>query len=286
MMKKIVTIATIFAAFVLSGCATNKYNLPRSSNYAINHANISDSEKDAIKRGDLVKFTEEVKTGSKIMLPGKVYVCFTSSTSPTDSTACYPKLSAYIGKYLQDAGIDVAPSKTQADKVIYAQMRYAYIGVSSWHTEENYRALFDQTIEDSLAHGDQPQLSPETMDAIYKKDTALHKNIADQSRLETAGKVLVGLAAMAIGGVNGGLQASQAFTGITNPQNIEAPYGSKSGKDMMITLYDKDKPHEAIAHFDGIYSGPRDIFQSFGDLFPSAVKSTAELFAQNTTAKN
>ena len=270
MIKKIVTFTTICAAFVLSGCATS--NVP-----------MSDTEKSQIKSGQLVKFDQIVDASSEklsINRNAKIYVCVQPYQKLADGTQpCYQKLSVYFEKYFEDAGFKIASSEEHADEVIIAHFGVAYVGA---HESPAYHDLCYQAIEDSLEKGDQPELSQEAMDAMYSKDVTLHQEIANQARLETAGKVLVGIIGVAMGGVNGALNTSQALTGITNPANIEAPYGTKGPKAMRVFLEVKGK---TIANYQAIYNGPRDLYQSFGTLFPLAVKSTAELFAQNASTK-
>lgn len=269
MMKKIATIATIFAAFVLGGCATN--NVP-----------MSDAEKTQIKNGELVKFTVINPDGEKsaISANDKIYVCIQTHEKLADGTQpCFPKLSAYFGKYLENAGFKVVSSKDQANEVVNGSFFVAYTG---GHISNAYFDLCYQAIEDSLEKGDKAELTQEAMDAAYKKDITLHQEIKQQARLETAGKVLVGIIGVAMGGVNGGLNASQALTGIANPSNIEAPYGTKGSKVLGVFLSMNGK---TIASMKGSYDGPLDIYQSFDKLFPEAVKSTADLFAQNVSAK-
>ena len=142
--------------------------------------------------------------------------------------------------------------------------------------------LFYQTLEDSLGKVGQPALSQEDLNSMYAKDITLHQEVKNQARLETAGKVLVGVIGVVMGGVNGGLNASQALTGITNPSNIEAPYGTKGPKMIQVNMYAKKK---MLASFNGIYDGPRDIFQSFGVLFPVAVKTTVDVAAQRLSVE-
>lgn len=275
-MKKIVSIAIIGAAVFLTGCATD---VP-----------LSVSEKADLKSGKLVKFTKYFNDTSEKMIKGDtVYVCAVPTNRPTQKTHCYPQLSAYFNKYFAEEGIKIAKTRENASEVVYATLEYTYMNadLSYFSGGDSYRAMFDSTIEDSLEKIGKPELSKATMEAIYNQDKQMQKSVAQQSNLETAGKVLVGLAAMAIGGVNGGLQASQALNSLANPSNIEAPYGTTGPKQMMIFLHEAGQGGDVSKGprlvFGAAYYGPRDIFDAFGDLFPSAVKSTAELFAKNTS---
>lgn len=275
-MKKIVSIAIIGAAVLLTGCATD---VP-----------LSVSDKADIKSGKLVKFTKYFNdTSEKMKNGGAVYVCAVSTNRPTPATPCYPQLSAYISKYFADEGIKIVKSREHASEVVYATLQYTYMNadLSYFSGGDSYRAMFDSTIEDSLEKNGKPELSKATMETIYNKDKSMQKSVAQQSNLETAGKVLVGLAAMAIGGVNGGLQANQALNSMANPSSIEAPYGTIGPKQMMIFLHEEGQGGDVSKGprlvFGAAYYGPRDIFDAFGNLFPSAVKSTAELFAKNTS---
>ena len=277
-MKKIVTITTICTAFVLSGCATG--NVP-----------LSDTEKTQVKSGQLVKFTSIYTNASKEkMRRGKsVYVCAVSTNIPTDATPCYPKLSAYLGKYFTDAGVNVVASKYQADEIVYMTLVYHYLGSTVYYgaSGDGYRSMIDDTLEWELQKSDgEPQLTEADMKAAFAQNPVAKKEVASHAALETAGKIFVGLAAMAIGGVNGGPQASQALTGIANPASINAPNGTQGAKDMLIFLHEKSLNNDVskgpIMSFTGFYQGPRDMFQAFPALFPSAMKNVAKSFVDNT----
>ena len=250
---------------------------------------MTDAEKDQIAHGKLVKFTYfENDTSDKMQKNGTVFICAVSTNSPTAETKCYPRMSEYFGKAFANAGIQVASSKEQAGTVVYATLGYLYVGaaVPFWSTGDSYRAMFDETIERSLEGSGKPELSKATMEDIYKKDGAVQKDLAHESTLEAVGKVAAGVASLAIGGVNGGLYASQALTGIANPASINAPYGTTGPKQMIIWLHEagadgKDGP---VMKFIGTYEGPLDMFQAFDKLFPSAAQQTAGLFAVNTTS--
>ncbi len=277
-MKIIVSIAIIGLTVLITGCAAPQ--VPMSA-----------ADQDQIKHGKLVKFTTiDQDTSDKMRKDGIVFVCAVSTNEPTDATPCYPKMSAYIGKYFAAAGVPVSASRESANTVVYVTLGYWYLGaaVPYWSSGDSYRALFDKTIEASIEKNGVPELSKEAMDTIFKQDEAAQKDMARQSALETAGKIAIGLASVAIGGVNGGLYASQALTGIANPESITAPHGTTGPKQMFVFLHElgtngKDGP---VLKFMGRYDGPLDIFQAFDILFPSAVKKTAVLFAKNSSTLN
>ena len=101
---------------VLTGCVAvgnDGYN---------GYASLSSNEKDMVKSGSLVKITQKrLKIQYKIgridpkKLKNGVYVCAARWEENTD---CYPKLSAYIGKYFADRGVKLADSPSSADMVI------------------------------------------------------------------------------------------------------------------------------------------------------------------------
>lgn len=263
-MKKITTIS-LLAASLLSACAT----APQ----------MSDSEKDQIKKGQLVEFTSYYnKTSDAIKRAGKVYVCVVSTYKPTSSSTCYPKLSEYFNKAFAAAGIDIASSKADANEVVYATFNYFYVGSELTSSKEGYIAMVDQTIESSLSKSDKPILSETEMEKIFNGNKELRKSVVHQSELATAGNIAVGIAGVMLGGVNGGLATSQALTGLANPASIVAPYGTTGNKNMGIQF----TVHGNIMSFVGYYDGPKDLFQSFAPLFPSAVSQSATFFAKNT----
>ncbi len=272
-MKNIVSIATIGAAALLSACGTTP--------------TMTDAEKDQISQGKLVEFTKYYNGISDKMYSGKkLYICAVATDKPTVDTPCYPKLSAYYGNVFSAAGIPVVDSKEKADRVIYATLAYFYAGAEGTGFSDPYRALIAETIESSLEKGTSPEMSKETMDEIFKKDEAVQKDVAHESTLEAVGKVAVGIASLAIGGVNGGLYAGQALNSMANPGSVVAPHGTQSPKEMIINLHEKGEKAEISKgpqlDFFGVYDGPLDMFQAFYKLFPSAVHKTAGLFAENT----
>lgn len=93
--------------------------------------NLSETERQEIKSGNLIKLTTIEKNSGNLVLdkvayPNGIYVCASAWAFPTYH--CYPDLGKYIGKYFSDRGIKIVDSPDKADAVVYFNAALWYEG--------------------------------------------------------------------------------------------------------------------------------------------------------------
>ena len=259
-----------------------------------NHIQLSQDEKQRIKDGTDVKFTRaedfvsgKVEVIDKSKVVNGIYVCAVPTNSPTDSTPCYPHLSAYIGKFFSDAGVKIAKSRETADGIMYIAVDYGYLDTMPSVTQSGdfMRTVMMETADKTIAEGKGPELPMDETKAVFNQEVK-KQNVGPDKRnvAQAAGYVALAVIGTAIGGPNGGLQASQAINGFAHVGQTQMP----DLKSMCLLIHEKILNQNVVAGTKPplafYYRGPHAMLDSFGKLFPSAVKMTVDRFVTDGTS--
>ena len=284
-MKQIAIIAMIGFGLMMGGCA---------SMMPPNQIHLSQAEKQRIKDGKDVEFTRvedsalskvEVIDSSKLV--NGIYVCAVPTNTPTDSTPCYPHLSAYVGKFLSDVGAKLANSREGADAVLYIAVSYSYLDTfpKTGQSGDFMRTVMMETADKTIAEGKGPILPMDETEAVFNQEVK-KQNVGPDKRnvAQAAGYVALAIIGTVLGGPAGGLQVSQSINGFAHVGQTQMP-----GLKLMSLLI-----HEKIQNPDIVagtklplafwYEGQHDMLDSFGKLFPSAVKMTVDRFVTDGTS--
>lgn len=258
-----------------------------------NRIHLSQDEKQRIKDGSDVAFTLAVDDGleseviNKTKLVNGIYVCAVPTNAPTDSTPCYPHLSAYIGKFLSDAGVKLANSREVADAVLYIAVSYGYLDKLPRLAQSGdfVRTVMMETADKTIAEGKGPVLPMDETEAVFNQEVK-KQNVGPDKRnvAQAAGYVALAIVGTLIGGPAGGLQVSQSINGFANVGQMQMP-GLKA---MCLLIHEKIQNPDIVAGSNQsllyYYQGPHDMLDSFGKLFPSAVKMTVDRFVTDGTS--
>ncbi len=277
-------IAMIGFGLLMGGCA---------SMMPPNQIHLSQDEKQRIKDGTDVAFTradefliDKAEVINKSKLVNGIYVCAVPTNSPTDSTPCYPNLSAYIGKAFSDSGVKLATSMENADDVFYVSVNYGYAdtGPKAGHAGDFYRAAMMETADQNIAEGKGPILPVSETEAAFNKEIKKQNVGADNRNVaQAAGYVALAVIGTVLGGPSGGIAASQSINGFAHVGQTQMP----GLKGMSILVHEKIQNPNIVAGTKKqvvfTYEGNHDMLDAFGKLFPSAVKMTVDRYVTDGT---
>lgn len=287
-MKKTIVWALMGAG--LAGCATEP-----------SPVHLSDEQKQQVATGRAVMLTESqfdnnfqdmVETVGTANVRNGVFVCATSVIKPTDSTPCYPNLSAYIGSYFEKQGVKIATSKKDADAIVYASVTYDYRDVIAEDGDE-YRAKIMDNLEKAISGGNGATLTMKQLpgEELYKSDQASVDSANKKARIEgtarAVGYVAVAIASALMGQPGGGAQASEAARGFgrVGGETNSGFVVDKNEKGLFITLHGKNlngkvMDYHRVSPIAFIYKGPVKATTAFSTLFPEALDLTVKRFVR------
>ena len=285
-MKQIAMIAMIGFGLLMGGCA---------SMMPPNQIHLSQDEKQRIKDGTDVAFTraddssyleEKAAVIDKTKLVKGIYVCAVPTNSPSDSTHCYPHLSAYIGKYFSDAGAKLAVSRERADDVLYVTVSYGYgDSLPAFAASGDFmRTVMMETADTTISEGKGPVLPEDETEAIFNQEVKKQNVGPDKGNvLQAAGYVALAVVGTVIGGPNGGIAASQSINGFAHVGQTRTP----GYKIMILEIHEKIQNPDIVVgakkRLVFTYEGNHDMLDAFGKLFPSAVKMTVDRYVTDGT---
>ena len=260
-----------------------------------NQIHLSQDEKQRIKDGTDVAFTRVVDANSnatkaevinKSKLVNGIYVCAVPTNALTESTPCYPHLSAFIGKYFSDAGVKLAKSRESADEVFYVAVDYGYFDTmpSVRKSGDFMRSVMMETADKTIAEGKGPILPKDETEAVFNQEVKKQNVGPDKGNvIQAAGYVALAVVGTVLGGPSGGIAVSQSINGLANVGQTRAP-GTKT---MCLEIHEKIQNPDIVAGTKQplvfTYEGNHDMLDAFGKLFPSAVKMTVDRYVTDGT---
>lgn len=287
-MKKTILSSLLLAG--LTGCAT-----------VSSPVHLTDEQKQQVTDGKAVmltgsefdnNFQDMVETVGTANVKNGVFICATSASKPTESTPCYPKLSAYIGKYFEKQGVKLSISKKNTDAIVYASVTYDYRDVIAEDGDE-YRMKIMDNLEKALQGGNKAALTMKQLpgEELYRSDQASVDSANQKAKVEGAAKavgyVAVAIASALMGQPGGGAQASEAMRGFGQIGGVQRSgfVVDKNEKGLIITLHGKNvsgkvMDYHRVTPIAFIYEGPVKATTAFSTLFPEALDMAVRRFVR------